>query len=450
MTRRRKAKESEENTGVAGRIEKPESMAFPLPGVSDSSCLAIRPASGQTGRALRKRAEDVVREKEALSREQLEALSRENLEVLSPQETRQTLHELRVRQIELEMQNDELSRAQVELDDARARYFDLYDLAPVGYCTLSEMGVILEANLTAATLLGVVRGAMVKQPINRFILKADQDVCHLHRKQLFETGTPQVWELRMVNSDGTVFWAHLATSLGNDSEGVPVCRIVISDVTERKRSEEELRQSLEEKEVLLREVHHRVKNNLTVISSLLNLQSSAIHTPEQAMTAFQNSRDRSMSMALVHQKLYEFRNYARIDMGEYLRDLGSHLMVAYSSEGHVHLGTEAGEIILGVDSAIPCGLILNELITNALKHAFPSDRAGGIQVLLRTVDDESYALSVVDNGIGLSEGFAGRETLGLELVRMLTKQLGGTLEIFAQNGTHCEIRFPRHGATRKR
>ena len=127
---------------------------------------------------LRRQAEEIAREKAAQSPE--------NLEALSPEETRQTLHELRVHQIELEMQNEELRRAQAELDAARARYFDLYDLAPVGYCTLSEKGLILEANLTAATLLGVARGALVKQPITRFILKEDQDIYYLHRKQLFE------------------------------------------------------------------------------------------------------------------------------------------------------------------------------------------------------------------------------------------------------------------------
>ncbi len=144
---------------------------------------------------LRRQAEEIAREKAAQSPE--------NLEALSPEETRQTLHELRVHQIELEMQNEELRRAQAELDAARARYFDLYDLAPVGYCTLSEQGLILEANLTAATLLGVARGALVKQPISRFILKEDQDIYYLHRKQLFETGEPQACELRMVKKDGT-------------------------------------------------------------------------------------------------------------------------------------------------------------------------------------------------------------------------------------------------------
>ena len=116
------------------------------------------------------------------------------------------LHELRVHQIELEMQNEELRRAQAELGAARARYFDLYDLAPVGYVTVSEKGLILEANLTAATLLGVARGSLIKRPMSKFILKEDHDIYYLHRKKLFETREPQECELRMGKEDGTVFW----------------------------------------------------------------------------------------------------------------------------------------------------------------------------------------------------------------------------------------------------
>ena len=139
---------------------------------------------------LRRRAEEMARGKAAQAPEDLEALS--------PEETRRMLHELRVHQIELEMQNEELRRAQAELDAARARYFDLYDLAPVGYFTVSEQGLIMEANLTAATLLGVARGALVMQRFSRFILRDDQDIYYLLRRQLSKTGAPQVCDLRLV------------------------------------------------------------------------------------------------------------------------------------------------------------------------------------------------------------------------------------------------------------
>ena len=162
------------------------------------------------------------------------SLSPQELEALSPEETRLMLHELRVHQIELEMQNEELRQTQVELHTARARYFNLYDLAPVGYCTLSKQGLIQNANLTVATLLGLPRGALVKQPLTRFILKEDQDIFYLHRKLILESGEPQSCELRMVKDDRTQFWAQLTATAAQDGDSASALRIVLSDVTGRK------------------------------------------------------------------------------------------------------------------------------------------------------------------------------------------------------------------------
>ncbi len=163
------------------------------------------------------------------------------LDTLSPEEARQVLHELRVHQIELEMQNEELRRAQVEIEVSRARYFDLYDLAPVGYITLGEKGLILEANLTVATLLGVARGDLVKQPFPRFIRPEHQDIYYRHGKQLFETGAPQVCELQMLRADAAPFWARLEAITAQDADGVSVCRVVVSDITNRKKAEATIR-----------------------------------------------------------------------------------------------------------------------------------------------------------------------------------------------------------------
>ena len=170
-------------------------------------------------------------------------LSPENIEALSFEEIRQVLHDLHVHQVELEMQNVELRTMQADLDAARARYFDLYDLAPVGYCTLSEKGMILEANLTAVTLLGLNRSALLKLPLTRYILPDDQNIYFLHRKQLFETGEPQTFDLRMLKKDGTQFWAHLAATAAQEIDSALVCRVVISDITERKQAENALTHS---------------------------------------------------------------------------------------------------------------------------------------------------------------------------------------------------------------
>ncbi|MBI5590023.1 MAG: PAS domain S-box protein [Deltaproteobacteria bacterium] len=217
-----------------------------------------------------KQAVEIRRQAEEIAREKADLLS-ENLDALSPEETRQTLHELRVHQIELEIQNEELRIAQAELNAVLARYFDLYNLAPVGYCTVSEVGLILEANLTAAILLGMARDTLAKQPITRFILKEDQDIYYLYRKQLFETGEPQVCELRMVKQDGTSFWTHLKATVVLDADGAPVCRIVLSDITERQRLEAEILNIMEYTDNIV----ETVREPLLVLNSDLKILTAS-------------------------------------------------------------------------------------------------------------------------------------------------------------------------------
>lgn len=173
-----------------------------------------------------------------LAEEKAASLKMQDMEGMSSAKMQQMFHELQVHQIELAMQNEELRRTQVELDAARERYLDLYELAPVGYLTVNEKGMILEANITAATLLDVARGVMVKHPFSQFILKEDQDIYYRHRKQLFETGTPHTCELRMLKKDGAVIWVRLEAIAALESDGISVCRVVMSDMTERKQIDE--------------------------------------------------------------------------------------------------------------------------------------------------------------------------------------------------------------------
>jgi PAS domain S-box-containing protein len=180
----------------------------------------------------------------------------------SPEDLRRVLQDLHTHQIELEMQNEELRRTQLELEASHARYFDLYDQAPVGYVALGENGLILKANLTAATLLGVDRGSLVHQPLTRHIFPADQDIYYKHRKALFETGTPQVSELRLKKKDGSLFWGRINSTLNVSPEGSAVCRAVVTDITSRKQAQEalnkvneELEQRIEERTVELNRVN---------------------------------------------------------------------------------------------------------------------------------------------------------------------------------------------------
>lgn len=197
----------------------------------DAARLADEALSAQ---ALREHAEVVSR--------RLSALPPERLSALSPDAVRDLLHELRVHQIELEMQNEELRRAQLELDASRARYFDLYDLAPVGYCSLSERGLILQANLAAATLLGTGRGGLVGQPISHFIFREDQDTWYRHQRLLMQTTQAQSLELRMVRQDRSEVWVEVAATTAHDA-GPPVIRVVLFDVSDRKAMAAAMRES---------------------------------------------------------------------------------------------------------------------------------------------------------------------------------------------------------------
>lgn len=364
---------------------------------------------------------------------------------LSPEEVKSMLHELQVHQIELEMQNDELRKTQERLDATRARYFDLYEMAPVGYCTISREGKVLEANLTAAAMLGYARKALVGQQIARFVAPEDQDAYYLHHKRLFEAKERQSYDLRLAPLDGAELWSHMIATIGPDSEGRPVERLVLSDMAERKRIEKRLRQALEEKEILLREVNYRVKNNLNLILSLLNIQSSAIESSNQAVAAFEKSRDRILAMALVQEELYKSGDYTRVNMSEYLKALTHQIQLAYRPNGEVRLAIETEGIVLSVSQSIPCGLILNELITNAFKYAYPEGRGGEIAVSLRETAEGPIELRVSDRGVGFPEGTEPPEghSLGITIVRLLVKQLDGVLELSSGDGMSYRITFSR-------
>lgn len=201
---------------------------------------------------------------------------------------------------------------------------------------------------------------------------------------------------------------------------------------------------LNEKELLLKEVHHRVKNNLQVISSLLNLQSDYIKDPE-ALQVFAESRNRVRSMALIHEKLYQSHDLARIDFADYLRSLTRNLQSSYSKKSaSVQIGVEVDEVMLGVDSAVPCGLIVNELVTNCFKYAFPADRPGEIQISMARVEGAGLRLSVSDNGVGFPKDvdFKNTNSLGMQIINTLAEQLDGTIQMFNGTGTKFEICFP--------
>ena len=233
-----------------------------------------------------------------------------------------------------------------------------------------------------------------------------------------------------------------------DAQGQPRGSVaVLVDITARKQMEEALQASLHEKEVLLQEIHHRVKNNMQVISSLVSLQADTLDN-QALRPLFNDLRDQVRTMALVHEKLYQSASLARIDFAEYTRGLLGYLWRAHGdTAAHVRLTLDVQPVALSVETAVPCGLILNELVTNALKHAFRDRADGGVTVALSVLPDGRVCLRVGDNGPGLPAGLDWRtsSSLGLRLVQMLTEQINGTVEVTTDGGTEFAITFAPAG-----
>ncbi len=218
------------------------------------------------------------------------------------------------------------------------------------------------------------------------------------------------------------------------------------EIAERIHAEQRVQASLLEKEILLKEVYHRVKNNLQVVSSMLRLQARYIHDPQVAK-AFKDSQNRIHSIALVHEKLYRTEELARIDLVAYTRSLVSHLARLYGAESQgISLNVQGDGIFVDLDTAIPCGLILNELVANSLQHAFPPGVAGEIRVTLAANDVGQLAITVSDSGVGLGpvSDLDEVETLGLKLVSTLVEQLEGSLKIEEKRGTTFRMTFWVH------
>ena len=222
---------------------------------------------------------------------------------------------------------------------------------------------------------------------------------------------------------------------------------------ERKRARERITAALKEKEILLRELQHRVKNNLRIISNLLYLQSGYIKD-KAALEMLEESQNRIKSMALIHDKLYQSKDLGKIDIAHYIRELVTDLADSYGVKPDgIKLKINVHEVLLGVDTAIPCGLIINELVSNALKHAFPAGREGEIRIdFLRSVNTNTFTLMIHDNGVGFPNDvdFQNTETMGLPLVNTLVKQLNGTIELDRSEGTKIQNTFTEKRKDEKR
>jgi PAS domain S-box-containing protein len=409
-------------------------------------------SDAHTARILRQRAE-------SLAAERARAIP-DDPEALSPEVARRALHELRVHQIELEMQNEELRRTQEDLEVSRARYFDLYDLAPVAYFTLSEQGLILETNLTVAKLLGVARSALVQQPLSRFILREDQDIYYLNRQALWETGAPQSWEMRMLKKDAAPFWVRVESTIAAYAGGASVCRAVVSDITESKRAERTLKTTNAELQEFVFALTHDLQEPLRMVVNFSQLLA------REKQGKLGKDADQYISYSIegalrIEALLKGLLNYLELPEPERDRlplvDCNHVLSQTLLSLQRVIQQSGATVTFDPLPTVLAKEDMLTQLFQNLIGNSikYRSEAAPRIHIsAARTA--EGWVFSVRDNGIGIDPADAehvfgmfkrlhGKEIpgtgIGLALCRKVVERLGGRIWVESEVGQGAVFKF---------
>jgi PAS domain S-box-containing protein len=352
-----------------------------------------------------------------------------------------------------------LKRAGEALLTSEATIRSLFESANEGILTVNREGRIVDANARIESLFGYSRTQLIGASVETLLPESLRGGHVGHRADFARDPDPRpmghVQDLMAQRRDGSAFPVEISLSHVADGASGGLAMAFISDITARKKADWErdclvvsLENALSEKTTLLKEVHHRVKNNLAVIAALLGMQADGIEDAGAKM-ALAESQQRVASMALIHEYLYGSENLDRVNFGKYVRQLSGELCIAYPVRPDlVTIGIEVEEIELPVDQAIPCGLILNELLSNALKYAFPGGRRGKIDVHFSRMGSGQLLLSCGDDGAGMPSGFDWQDlhSMGLRIVSILTKQLDGTL-ILDRNGigSRFELKIPYAG-----
>lgn len=393
--------------------------------------------------------------------------------------TEQLMHDLQVHQVELQLQNEELRRAQLALELSHARYFDLYDLAPVGYLTVAASGLIVEANLSAATLLGIARSALVKCPLSRFIVKAHQDSFYQCRRQLLETGQAQSCELQVLQSDGVMLWVRLIVSAVQDGSDTPALRVILTDISERKRLDEALRETNQNLELarvqadranlakseFLSSMSHELRSPLNAILGFAQLMESGVPppTPSQQASLEQIIKGGWYLLALINDILdlasiesgRALLSMEPVALGAVLRDCQS-LIEPLTTARSVHIIFPELPDSCRVQ-ADPTRLkqVLINLLSNAIKY---NHVGGSVVVSCASPAADRLRISVRDSGPGLSgqkiaqlfqpfnrlgqEGGSTKGTgIGLVVSQRLVQSMGGEMGVESREGEGSEFWF---------
>ena len=337
--------------------------------------------------------------------------------------------ELRQRIAESEKAEAARCRAETALRESETTFRTLVENSNDGILIAGGQGIHVYANGQAAQITGYTVAELLELGIKE-LAHPDEfpQLMEWYQARFEGQPVPVQYETAIVRKDGQDVAIEM-TGARAVWRGEPVDIVVIRDISQRKRAEEQLR----EKDVLLKEIHHRVKNNLQIVISLLELQCESVEDPD-ALKVLQESCSRVKSMAIIHENLYRSPDLGRIDAAEYVPELVQHLLAVYRGRaGGVTMDVQVSDVLLDVNAAIPCGLIITELVSNALEHAFAPDqgpREERIQVEMYREDDQ-VTLVVSDNGVGLPTGVAIQRpgSLGLQLVDILTRQLQGTITV---------------------
>lgn len=325
--------------------------------------------------------------------------------------------------------------AEESLKKSEKQYRNLVDNALIGIYKTDPTGRILFANNAVFEIFGYSSEEDISR-LNITSFYRDSEERETILNKLKEYGKLKEYEVELQKKDGT----HMNILLSATMDDGTISGMLM-DITKTKKAEEEIKRSLHEKDMLVKEIHHRVKNNLTILSSLLNLQSSYIKD-ETSKNIFKESQNRARSMAIIHELLYKTEDLKRINFGDYIHTLTTELFRAYVADDRIKLNMDVEEVMVDINTAIPLGLIVNELVSNSMKHAFPENRRGTITIAFN-LNEGVYSLVVADDGVGFPEDMDIQKTdsLGLRIVNMLTEQIEGDIKVERENGTKITIEF---------
>jgi len=380
-----------------------------------------------SGSDLRRRAEDMLK-----SRGETKDSRFSEIEMLS------LFHELQVHQIELELQNEELIRAKEEAEKASEKYIELYDFAPSGYFTISRKCEIVNLNFAGARILGKERSLLKGCSFCLFISEETKEDFIKFFEKIIQGYIGESCDITVNPYGDNAGYIHLTGIAARDSDQ---CLITAVDITERKLFEEKIKSLLYEKEILLKEVHHRLKNNMFTVKNLLSLKLLSIEEPS-AIDALTDTGRIVDCMMMIYDKLFYSDNLKNVSMQDYLSSLIDQIISSFPERKKISVNTQIDDFDLGVNMLVNMGIITNELLTNIMKHAFTGREHGRITVT-SNMKNNHILYSIEDDGIGIPAALDFNNTtgFGLNLVKMITEQLDGTLNLDRSKGTKFIIEF---------